>query len=73
MMSVTTEVVEEVAEERDMDETELPPLAHAINTDALEKLFDPNAASGVVTFEYAGVTVQVDDEGVVDVHPDLVR
>jgi hypothetical protein len=43
---VTTAIIQKVAKREDVDPTELPPLYGAINTDALEGLFDDTRGSG---------------------------
>ncbi|WP_435346468.1 HalOD1 output domain-containing protein [Haloarchaeobius sp. HRN-SO-5] len=63
----TTAVVSAVADMTGRDELELPVLADAVDTDALDAIFDHAAAHGrapvTVSFEYAGVSVTVDSDG----------
>jgi len=69
--SVTAAVVAAVADRRGVDPTALePPLHDAIDTDALERLFEPTrrgARAGTVTFAYDGLSITVDSDGTVDV------
>lgn len=62
-VSLTVKVVEKVAEQENVDPTELPPLADGINPDALDALFDPITNPGdsdvYVSFTYVGYTVYV--------------
>ncbi len=61
-------VIDAVADKKGVDATDLPPLDQSIDPDALERLFDRDNASGMVSFEYAGTTVRVFDNGVVVVN-----
>lgn len=72
----STAVVRAVAAAESVDETELPPLFHAIDPDALDALFEsgrrePTAvrSTGSVTFRYDGYEVSVAADGTVDVEP----
>lgn len=63
------DVVWAVAAESDIDPCSLPPLGDAIDTDALDSLFDgdsertvPGQNGASVTFSYAGHRVTVDHE-----------
>jgi hypothetical protein len=64
-----TAVVSAVAAHDGVDETDLPPLYDAVDPDALDALLGsvrtdgPDEAS--VSFEYAGHTVVVSDDGTV--------
>lgn len=64
-LSVT--IATAVAEVVDEPVTELEPLHYTIDTDALERLFEPRAnghrASGTVSFSYQGCTVSVSAAG----------
>lgn len=67
-------VVSAVAAAAGVDETELPPLFHTIDPDALDSLFDSGHGGaldaqpeGVVSFRYYGFDVQVSSDGTVDV------
>jgi len=69
-------VVARIATAENVDETELPPLFHAIDPDALDALFESGRdgpgetrTSGSVTFAYAGYEVHVSANGSVDVTP----
>jgi len=67
----STAVVSAVAAHDGVDETDLPPLYDAVDPDALDALLasvqraGPDKAS--VTFEYAGHTVVVSDDGTVSI------
>ncbi|RQG90591.1 HalOD1 output domain-containing protein [Natrarchaeobius chitinivorans] len=68
---VTYEVVRTIAEREDINPTELdPPLHTAINTEAVNQLFEPTtdgSRSGSVWFEYGGWTVRVLVDDSIDV------
>lgn len=72
--SATHAVVEAVAHERDRDPTELPPLYHTIEPDALDGIISPNGDPHNIRliFNYAGceVTVIREDTVTVDVCPE---
>ncbi|WP_276255547.1 HalOD1 output domain-containing protein [Halomontanus rarus] len=65
--SVTAEIVQAIATERDADPTELkPPLYTVVDTEALNDLFAPTKHGprcGQISFAYCGqrVTVRSDD------------
>ena len=63
--SLSTAVIEAVAEEMDTEPEELPePLYEAIGPDALDALFrGQNSSDGVVMFAYCGYTVTVTADG----------
>ncbi|MCU4742984.1 hypothetical protein OB955_18365 [Halobacteria archaeon AArc-m2/3/4] len=63
-------VVTAVAEARDADPVELPPLADSINPDALNDLFLSRGETtvGQVDFQYLGYRVVVHGNGSVTVH-----
>jgi hypothetical protein len=72
----SSRVVTAVAAAKGVDETELPPLFHAVDPDALDSLFgtgpvgsDRPRPSGTVEFRYAGYAVSVDAAGQVDLSP----
>lgn len=72
MTRPSTQVVEAVAEFRDVDTVELPPLYDVVDPDALDALFDSTETNssrreGTVEFVYAGVSVRVDASGSVEV------
>lgn len=48
---------------------ELPPLADAIDPDALDAVFGAADAQGTLAFEYAGRDVLVRSNGAVEVYP----
>ncbi|WP_049928443.1 HalOD1 output domain-containing protein [Halopiger goleimassiliensis] len=64
---LTVVVADAVATARGVDVTELETLHDAIDTDALERLFEPHAdgarTRGSVTFEYQGCLVTVGADG----------
>nr|WP_049924781.1 HalOD1 output domain-containing protein [Halopiger djelfimassiliensis] len=64
---ISVAIAEAVATFRNGDVTTLDPLHYAINTDALERLFEPRAngvrSAGAVTFEYNGCVVTVSADG----------
>ncbi|MUV86277.1 hypothetical protein GJ631_06740 [Natronomonas sp. CBA1123] len=63
-------VVEAVATVTDSEPTKLPLLNDAINTDALDTLFVPEADDQLrVSFVYDGLDITVDGEGSVTVSP----
>ena len=64
-MNVTAELIEAVADSKGVDARELPPLNKSIDPDALETLWERDAASGVVIFEYADTRVRVFSEGMI--------
>ncbi|QLG62935.1 HalOD1 output domain-containing protein [Halorarum salinum] len=71
MTTPSTRVVEAVAEFRDVDPAELPPLYDVVDPDALDALFDSTGTSssrreGTVEFVYAGIFVRVDASGGVE-------
>lgn len=47
---------------------ELPPLASAVDPDALDTLFDGSSTEGSITFQYAGHDVVVRSNGNVEVY-----
>ena len=70
--SIRLAVVDAVAESTDTAPTELPPLADAIDPDAMEMLFESAAepaTDGELTFRYAGCEVVVRSGGFVSVTP----
>lgn len=64
--SVSTRVVEAVAEYSETDVLDLPPLYDSIDPDALEKLI-PGMTKGKVSFVYADQRVTVDSRGTITV------
>lgn len=71
---VSTKVAVAVAEVKDVEPTELPPLYRRIDPEALDRLFQPRGAArppveGHVAFTLAGCDVVVDSDGQVTVTP----
>ena len=70
---LTVVVAEAVASARDVDVIDLEPLHDVIDTDALERLFEPRVdgprAHGSVTFEYQDCLVTVSAHGEIRVEP----
>ncbi|THE65824.1 hypothetical protein D8Y22_06455 [Salinadaptatus halalkaliphilus] len=66
--SPSLRVVEALAETTDTDPLELEPLYHAIDPEALDRLFqaDPNGHASV-QFEYASHAIEVRSDGTVAV------
>lgn len=72
MQTPSTRVVDAVAEVRDVDVADLPPLYDVVDPDALDALFDSTGTvasrrEGTVEFVYTGLHVRVDASGAVDV------
>lgn len=69
--STSQRVITAVAEETGNDPTEVGPLYHVIDPDALDRLFGPTATTdrtaGRVEFEFAGCEVLVHGNGTVEV------
>ncbi|MFC7140845.1 HalOD1 output domain-containing protein [Halosimplex aquaticum] len=64
---VSIDVIETIASVTDMDPLTMePPLYEAIDTDALDSLYE-NGAVASVEFEYNGHTIRIDDEQTVTV------
>lgn len=64
--SVADAVIYGVAEIRDRDPIELPPLGNVVDTDSLTTIFHSagdSDATVAVTFEYSGFVVTVHDNG----------
>ena len=72
-VSPSKRVVDEVAEQKDVDPITLPPLHRAIDPDALDALFAPTPQTdrmeGAVSFEYSGYEVTVHSHGYVETTP----
>jgi len=71
---ISTKVVTAIADLKNVEPTELPPLYHAFDPDALDRLFHskPSGAptmSGKVSFTLAGCDVVVDSAQQVTVTP----
>lgn len=71
-----TAVVTAVADATGREPTDLPPLHHRIDADALNRLLTRGAVDGDgpvhVSFSYAGVVVTIDSAGTLDVDPESV-
>jgi hypothetical protein len=70
---LTATVISAVAEATEDDPTEMQPLNHCVDPDALDKLFSPRQDGtprhgGSVTFDVNGRTVTVYSDGEVVVH-----
>lgn len=65
-LSVSTRVVEAVAEYSGTDVLDLPPLYDSIDPDALERIL-PGMTEGYVSFVYADQRVTVDSYGAISV------
>ena len=65
--SLSVDIATAVAEIVDEAVTELEPLHYTVDTDALERLFEPKAnvlrSEGTVSFSYHGCTVSVSAGG----------
>lgn len=59
--SVTATIVSKVAAEEEVGPLQLEPLHTAVDTDALQRLFNPPKAVNRIEFTYAGYTVIVED------------
>ena len=70
-LSPSRQVIQEIAEQKAVSPTDLPPLHRVIDPDALDRLFDPTVNSarmnGSTAFEYAGYDVTVHADGSVRV------
>ena len=64
---VTIRIITEIADEKGIDQAEMPPLYDTVDPNALENLF--RDGSGKVTFEYADHIVEVDHRLAVEVTP----
>ena len=64
--SVTDAVIYGIADIREMDPIELPPLGNIVDTDALGNIFRPDTDTPsdlTVTFEYSGFIVSINGHG----------
>lgn len=68
---VSTTVITAIADTKDVDPTELPPLYYAIDPDALDQVFQSHVQSGPVQvqFTFAGCDVTVTSDSQVTVTP----
>ena len=71
--SITVRIQEAIAERKQSEWSDCPPLYDVIDPDALEKLFAPTQAGterhGTVTFQYCGYQVTVNSDRTVDLDP----
>ncbi|KZN26519.1 hypothetical protein A4G99_21000 [Haladaptatus sp. R4] len=68
--SLPVAIVREVAAEKEVETSSLPPIYETINPDALEELFDSpldgtSQTTGRIVFEYSGCRVVVTSTGAV--------
>lgn len=63
--SASTRVIEAAAARTDRDALDLPPLAEAVDPEALDAIADDSSA--VLTFPYAGMHVTVGETGAVSI------
>ena len=66
-MVSTADVVERVAQAKDVDVLALDPIYDAVDPDALDSLLATSTAAVEVTFEYEGHVVTVCDDGEIEV------
>jgi hypothetical protein len=74
--ALSMRVVDEVADAKDVPVEDLSPLYHAIEPDALDKLFstaEDVSSLAQVRFQYEGCTVVVSGDGTVETVPDEDR
>lgn len=64
--SLTLRILEEVESTTGIDTLDLPPLANAVDPEALQTVVE-SIDSGNVTFRYHDLQVTVDSDGTVDV------
>lgn len=62
--ATTEDVVRAVAEREGVSETDLTPLYHVIDPEALDRMVTHTDVSVEISFEYEGYTVTVEDETV---------
>ncbi|MGB9985540.1 HalOD1 output domain-containing protein [Salarchaeum japonicum] len=60
-------LVEAVAAATNLAPSDLPPLDHRIDPDALDSLLTREGSTATVSFPYAGATVTVDGNGDIEV------
>ncbi len=65
-VELCTQIVEAVAQVKDVDPLSLAPLRDSVDTDALDRLFDSQNQGLQVTFEYEGYTVTVQGDRQID-------
>ncbi|QLG26902.1 hypothetical protein HUG10_04805 [Halorarum halophilum] len=66
--TVATTVTFAMGSVRGVDAAELPPIHDAVDTDALDALFQGSARTGQVSFPYCDHLVVVDGNGRVEIH-----
>lgn len=64
-------IIEDVATVLDAELTELPPLAHSIDPDALMTLAEPDSTVSSISFRYADcdITIDLSDDHQVTIRP----
>jgi len=67
--SVSTAVIEAVAEAAETEPDELPVLTNVVDPDALDALFAGSETTGSVQFQYAGYDVTVSADRTIQVRP----
>ncbi|WP_435346334.1 HalOD1 output domain-containing protein [Haloarchaeobius sp. HRN-SO-5] len=65
-VELSTQIVEDVAQAKDVDPLSLDPLIDSVDPDALDRLFDSQNEGLQVTFEYEGYTVTVQGDRQID-------
>ena len=72
-VSTSERVIDAVADATDSEPTDVGPLYHVIDPDALDRLFSPTRrggrTEGYVTFAFGGCDVMVRGNGSVEVSP----
>ncbi|WP_458205600.1 HalOD1 output domain-containing protein [Haladaptatus sp. NG-SE-30] len=64
---MTHRVVAAVADEADTRTTELPPLYHSIDPDALNEMVERGGNDFTISFSFAGYEVLVDGDGSIEI------
>ncbi|WP_435349763.1 HalOD1 output domain-containing protein [Haloarchaeobius sp. HRN-SO-5] len=65
-VELSTQIVEAVAQAKDVDPLSLDPIIESVDPDALDRLFDNSNQGLQLTFEYEGYTVTVDGDRQID-------
>lgn len=69
-MPPSVAVIEAVAAVTGRDPTTMPPLHRTVDVDAFDAMLTERTDSSIrLSFDYAGVTVTVDRDGVIEVTP----
>jgi hypothetical protein len=68
--TMSTAVVEALADAAGVSRTELPPLFESIDPDALERVYETTGTESYIRFHHAGFDIGVDGNGVVTVQKD---